>query len=472
MVCDHRVVARAFDRMTLGTCLLALAACNEESAPGGATASSATASTSASDEVTETGGPSSSMGAIEVTTSVGTGTTDMATPGCGDGVLDPGEGCDDGNAEPGDGCDAACVPMATVEWTYTHNGGADNDDSAAAVAIDPSGRVIVVGAEVVQTRDALILALAPDGAELWRKTVDAAGFADEFFDVAIDADGRIYVAGYEEIEAGIESAVVRAYEADGTAVWKFSEEPPEPGLTRVEGLALADGALYSTGSEAGLSAMNLVIRRHALATGAAAWKTSTLAGATSAHAGGIAASGAEMLAAGHVELAQEAHPLLVRVDHGGTIRSEAIELERRGAWADAATVGGDGDVVVSGRLAGADEEFDVAVRRVAIDGMVRWTHTADHMQRFDAGRSVAVGAGEELFVAGVVTTASADREIFGGRLSGTGEPRWRHVHANRGAGLDDLGAGAAFGAGFVILAGAEQAPGEGANVWVRRFSAE
>ncbi|HJL19597.1 MAG TPA: DUF4215 domain-containing protein [Sandaracinaceae bacterium LLY-WYZ-13_1] len=33
-------------------------------------------------------------------------------PGCGDGVLDPGERCDDGNRRAGDGCDARCVPEA------------------------------------------------------------------------------------------------------------------------------------------------------------------------------------------------------------------------------------------------------------------------------------------------------------------------------------------------------------------------
>src|SRR5512138_941673 len=42
-------------------------------------------------------------------------------PGCGDGVVDPGEECDDGNLASGDGCSATCsvehAPGATYKTT-------------------------------------------------------------------------------------------------------------------------------------------------------------------------------------------------------------------------------------------------------------------------------------------------------------------------------------------------------------------
>ena len=53
----------------------------------------------------------------------------VAAPGCGDGVLQPGEQCDDGNTTSGDGCSATCQaeapyeiepndtsPLATPQW--------------------------------------------------------------------------------------------------------------------------------------------------------------------------------------------------------------------------------------------------------------------------------------------------------------------------------------------------------------------
>jgi cysteine-rich repeat protein len=450
--------------MTLGTCLSALIACNETSPPGYTFAVEAGMTSEGTHGETAAGQDGEPPAHLTNSTTEG--------PACGDGVIDPGEGCDDGNLAPDDGCDATCWPEAAVEWTYTHNGGAGQDDVACGVAIDGEGRVFVVGAEVVQSRDAWIVALAPEGHELWRKTIDSAGFDDAFADVAVDAAGRVYAAGHEELVAGVRSPVIRAFTGDGADLWKFSEAALAAGGSGIDGLALADGALYSTGSQAETQ-VSLAIRRHDPASGAAAWKTTTVAEATNAYAGGIAESGAQMLAAGSAEIEGVLHPLLVRVEHDGSLAMTQVEAAHAGAWSDVVAIGGEGEVLVSGRIEptpGAG--FDVAVRRISGRDVVRWSQTLDHVAGFDVGRGAAVGAGEEVFVAGSVTSVSGDLEIFGARLSGPGELRWTHVNANPGPGLDDHGAAAAFGPGFVVLAGDEQVAGEGANVWVRRFRAE
>ncbi|PCC74920.1 Myxococcus cysteine-rich repeat-containing protein [Nannocystis exedens] len=449
--------------MTLGTCLPALVACNVTSPPGYTfAAETGTTATSSGESAADQDG---------VTPPFVTGSTDAAAV-CGDGVIDPGEGCDDGNLEPDDGCDASCTPIAAVEWTYTHNGGAGKDDVACGVAIDGEGRVFVVGAEVVQSRDAWIVALAPDGHELWRKTIDSAGLDDAFADVVVDAAGRVFAAGHEELAPGLRSPVIRAFTGEGADLWKFSEPVAVAGASGIDGLAVADGALYSTGSEAGPQ-VRLAIRRHDPDSGVALWKTTTAASASHAYAGGIAEAGAQMIAAGAAELGGVLHPLLVRVEHDGTLVTTQIEAARAGAWSDVAPIGSEGEVLATGRIEptpGAG--FDVAVRRISGADEPRWSQTIDHVAGFDAGRGVAVGAGEAVFAAGAVTSESGDLEIFGALLSGPGELRWTHVNANAGLGLEDHGAAAAFGPGFVVLAGDEQVPGEGANVWVRRFRAE
>jgi cysteine-rich repeat protein len=66
---------------------------------------------------------------------------------CGDGVVDRSEVCDDGDDDPDDGCNVACERTAVVEWTYTYDGANSGQDYAEAVAIDPAGRVIIVGTE-------------------------------------------------------------------------------------------------------------------------------------------------------------------------------------------------------------------------------------------------------------------------------------------------------------------------------------
>ncbi|WP_434427338.1 hypothetical protein [Nannocystis pusilla] len=454
-------MARVLARMTLGTCLSALVACNESSPPGYTLAAE-----TGSDATSSSGAAQDGLVPPYVTES----TTAAAV--CGDGVIDAGEGCDDGNLDAEDGCDASCTPIAAVDWTYTHNGGAGQDDVACGVAIDGEGRVFVVGAEVVQSRDAWIVALAPDGHELWRKTIDSAGLDDAFADVTVDAAGRVFAAGHEELAAGVRSPVIRAFTGEGADLWKFSEAAPAAGASGIDGLALADGALYSTASEAG-DQVRLAIRRHDPASGEAAWKTTTAASASHAYAGGIAESGAQVIAAGAAELAGVLHPLLVRVEHDGSLATTQIDEAHAGAWSDVTPIGSEGEVLVTGRIEpvpGAG--FDVAVRRISGRDEPRWAQTFDHVAGFDAGRGVAVGANEAVFVAGAVTSVSGDLEIFGALLSGLGELRWTHVNANRGVGLEDHGAAAAFGPGFVVLAGDEQVPGQGANVWVRRFRAE
>lgn len=79
-------------------------------------------------------------------------TTSASDPAlCGDGHVDDGEACDDGNAEPHDGCDSTCARTGALSWYYESAAG-----HASGVAIDATGRIVVVGEEAGQ---ALVLAL-------------------------------------------------------------------------------------------------------------------------------------------------------------------------------------------------------------------------------------------------------------------------------------------------------------------------
>ena len=95
-------------------------------------------------------------------------------------------------------------------------------------------------AETGQTRDSLIIALSPDGQEQWRRGIDGqAGHDDGFYDVVVDDAGRIYVAGFEELEPDSRTAVVRAFTPDGGDLWRFAEAPLLGLYTSVEDLNAA-----------------------------------------------------------------------------------------------------------------------------------------------------------------------------------------------------------------------------------------
>jgi cysteine-rich repeat protein len=51
-------------------------------------------------------------------------TYDAAPPGCGNGLLEPGEGCDDGNTADGDACSSTCAPLGAYALLF--DGGVDD----------------------------------------------------------------------------------------------------------------------------------------------------------------------------------------------------------------------------------------------------------------------------------------------------------------------------------------------------------
>ncbi|MDC0672424.1 DUF4215 domain-containing protein [Nannocystis radixulma] len=121
---------------------------------------------------------------------------------CGDGVLAEGEACDDGNDDPDDGCDLDCRPTAVVEWTRMDRGAAEQGAMAMSVAVDPSGRIVVVGSETRAGAgdDAFVLVLALKAAlsvsatsSVWRQTTAPSG------EIVVDAEERIFAAGHESV---------------------------------------------------------------------------------------------------------------------------------------------------------------------------------------------------------------------------------------------------------------------------------
>jgi hypothetical protein len=109
-------------------------------------------------------------------------------------------------------------PDGTELWTRQF--GTDGTDSAAGIAIDPTGQVIVVGAA---NRDTYVRVLDGDGTERWTRQVR--GQANDGLGVAVDGDSNIYVVGTtwyvlpSQDAAGQGSAFLRKYNPTGVELW-------------------------------------------------------------------------------------------------------------------------------------------------------------------------------------------------------------------------------------------------------------
>lgn len=466
--------------LSLGPWLLLATACPSDSTTTTDSGSDTDPTTTTSDTTdpdvtTTTGTPTTTDATTDAPTSTSTG---PAPAVCGDGLVGEAEVCDDGNDEPDDGCNSKCEKTADVLWTYMHNGAADEFDSARAVAIDKTGRIILAGIEGVSPADtdALLIALNPDGTELWRKTYpDMLGERNGFEHVVVDDDGNIFAAGYEEGPDDSAMAVVRSFDADGNEGWSFVDGSPVMDYASNRRLLLADGALYSTGQEDLLDmGTQMTVRRHDLATGEAVWKTVTQADTFRVLGYLLVRTDAGLLAGGiAVDEDDMPRPALITLDTDGAIVDTLIEDHPGGGWFDAAPIGDAGDLVLVGRLAPEGVTgVDFGLRRVGPDLAEKWTVTKDYEFLFGLGNGVAVGPDERIFASGFFQAPGQFDNAFAGLYAGDGTEIWTHTYNNDDIDLYDDGEAAAWGPDFLVLAGQSNVLGEDLNVWVRAFATD
>lgn len=439
------------------------------------TSTTTTSDTSGPDVTTTTGTPTTTSPTTDATTSTSTGPVPAV---CGDGVVAESEVCDDGNDEPDDGCDKNCEKTAAVLWTYTHNGAAGEFDAGTAVAVDPTGKVIIAGREGITPADSdmLLIALNPDGTELWKKTYpDDNGLPNYFTAVALGDDGTIYAGGVEQVMKDVPAPVVRSFDPDGNEGWTFIEPSADMLGASIGGILLADGELYSTGAEDLTDkTAQLVVRRHDPATGEVAWKATTQADFAYANGNAIVKTGDGVLVAGIVQDEDYlSRPLLVVVDDAGTIVSADVEDHPGGAWYDAEAIGAGGDIALIGRRRPEGVTgYDFGLRRVGPDLAEQWTDIYDYEFLYGTGNGVAVGPDERIFASGFHVAPAKFDDVFGALYAGDGARQWTHTYNNDDIDLYDEGADAAWGPDFLVLSGQSVVLGEDGNIWVRAFKAD
>jgi cysteine-rich repeat protein len=130
---------------------------------------------------------------------------------CGDGALQGDEACDDGNDIDGDGCNVDCIVSGTPLWTVIENGSAGFDDYAYAVALMPSGDIVVAGRSAGDMGDGWMTRWDPQTGENLRSWQFGQTLADDARAIAADASSTIYVVGTLGTENNGANIFARAY---------------------------------------------------------------------------------------------------------------------------------------------------------------------------------------------------------------------------------------------------------------------
>lgn len=197
---------------------------------------------------------------------------------------------------------------STGKLVWTRSLGASGEASAASLAVDDSGNIIVAGSTKgalgdttnIGGDDSFVVKYDASGVEQWIQRFGGTG-DDRATSVSVASDGTIYVAGDaasafggEAHQGGVYDGFVRAMDSDGTAL--FTRRVGDTGDERAKAIAVAsDGGLLVASEEDG----HAILRKYGSADGdsAAIWELD-LGDLDGGRIGGLSVDGTDIYLAG------------------------------------------------------------------------------------------------------------------------------------------------------------------------------
>jgi hypothetical protein len=168
-----------------------------------------------------------------------------------------------GSAGGFDGYDYETIkfdPDGNVVWSASYDGPNSSFDQPYAIGLDGDGNVYVSGTSTgpLTAPDIATVKYDANGNELWVRRYNGPGNRDDAaFDLVLDADGNVYVAGWSDGPGtGINGwdFITIKYDPAGNVVWEQRYDGPAGGGDRANALALdAAGNLYVTGRSRGVA---------------------------------------------------------------------------------------------------------------------------------------------------------------------------------------------------------------------------
>jgi uncharacterized delta-60 repeat protein len=399
-----------------------------------------------------TGDPSTTADATSTDDGSSTAVADESSTGgapvCGNGMVEAGEQCDDGEANADTAaCTRACATAVCGDGLVHEgaeacdDGNAVDDDACSNACLLPA----ICGDGMIQ---------APEECDDGRANAD---------DGACKPDCTAAFCGDGEVQGGAEECDDADEDNEDECTQLCAPPTCGDGFAQLVNSELCDDGDDLEGDEC-----------NADCTTAGLW-TDTYNGADDnvdeIHGVAFDAAG-NVVVAGETFVSGQGDDIWVRkYSHAGDVMwTETFH----GVTADvgwAVTVAADDDVLVGGSSFTLDDGRDAWVRRYSPDGVTEWTQTFDGTSHEDDEvRGIAVDPAGNVLVAGYVTTAAAQRDIWVRKYSAAGVIQWTRTAAGTD-GQDDEGRGIAADAdGNVLVVGYVWAgePGQ-RDVWVRKY---
>ncbi|MEO8514595.1 MAG: T9SS type A sorting domain-containing protein [Ignavibacteria bacterium] len=119
------------------------------------------------------------------------------------------------------------TPTGDTVWVRSYNGTSNQNDEGTGICVDAQGNVYVVGfAEISgKSLDVMLIKYTSDGAQQWAipYSKSTSAFQDKGTDIAVDANGYIYITGFTTDDSGIQNIFTRKCDPNGNEMWSKLE---------------------------------------------------------------------------------------------------------------------------------------------------------------------------------------------------------------------------------------------------------
>lgn len=338
---------------------------------------------------------------------------------CGDALVWEGvEACDDGNDTPADGCNPDCVESGSVRWEQVLDTGPDSCDYFLGVASASLDGVVAVGStnkvsDVLADCQIVVRSYTADGTLIWTDSPLTGPNCDEAWSVAVDDDGRVWVAGFVYDPVNERDQWLAVYAPDGEQQWS---QTYDSGLSDwAYGVAIdSAGRGVMVGAEQSATLGFDLRVRVVTDSGVTAW-TSLIDDATTDFARDVTTFGDTTYIAGFAGPAGNEDGLVLALDlEGNSLWSQlhagaAAGTDRFGGVA----VNAGGEVVSVGFETGP-VYHDVVVKKHAPGGAPVWTEVWDNpdLNWGDRAQEVTIDSQGAIVVAGQTWTAGQDFDDY------------------------------------------------------------
>lgn len=330
------------------------------------------------------------------------------------------------------------------QWYSLYTGPYQDNDVPTDLTVDASGNAYMTALLHDSTRyfDGLICKFAPNGTLLWQKLIESQPSKSDYaWDIATDADGRVYVAGGKYIGTA-HHGTLTCYDPDGAEVWSRSTGNISTSNGWAAMTIFAARDLYALTDMYEQGTYGLTLFKCNLA-GDSLWQVFVPAPLTPSMSEIVdgyfpwtsrlletAPSGDVYAAAGIGEGSDKDLWLVRFTSDGDTVWTRRYDGPQAGAdTLSAMAVDAAGNVFLAGATRGANGKSDFLVLRYSAAGALSWARTIDGPgQANDRAWGLAADAAGNVIVTGVRVDLDNRARAFTIKYSAAGDSLWADAY--------------------------------------------